>query len=80
MKLSTYEGKFNAVSEFASLSPKREMTIDLLEHQAPGSKETLAGKVTGTLRLPRAGQYLFSLHLGWIPAKSTSAGPTAPAN
>jgi hypothetical protein len=75
MKLSTYEGKFNAVSEFASLSSKRELTLDLLEHQAPGAKDNFAGKVTGKLRLPRAGQYLFSLHLGWIPAEVNLSRP-----
>jgi hypothetical protein len=69
MKLSTYEGKFKSVDELNSLSPKREMAIDLLEHQAPGSKENFAGKITGTLHLPRSGQYLFNLSLAWIPAE-----------
>ncbi|SOD82533.1 3-keto-disaccharide hydrolase [Spirosoma fluviale] len=69
LKLSAYEGKFKSVSELASLAPKRQMAIDILAHQAPGSRDNFAGKITGTVHIPRAGEYVLSLQLPWIPAE-----------
>ena len=75
MKLSTYEGKFASVNDFNSLTPKREMAIDLLAHQVPGSRDKFGGKITGTLHIPRAGQYLVNLNLSWIPAETDANRP-----
>ncbi|GAB3011413.1 3-keto-disaccharide hydrolase [Spirosoma pulveris] len=69
LKLSAYEGKFKSVNELASLTPKREMNIDVLAHSAPGSRDNFAGKITGTVHIPRAGEYVLSLQLPWIPTE-----------
>ncbi len=75
LKLSAYDGKFNSVADLASLTPKKEMDIDLLEHSAPGSRDNFGGKITGTLHLPKSGQYFFSLNFQWIPAELNAARP-----
>jgi hypothetical protein len=67
LKLSSYEGTFKGIDDLKSASPKREMTIDLLAHSAPGSRDKFGGKITGSLRLPKTGKYLFKLDLKWIP-------------
>ncbi len=69
MKLDAYEGKPKSVAELASLKPTREMDLDFLAHQAPGSRDNFAGKITGTLHIPRSGQYVINLNLPWIPAE-----------
>ncbi|QHV97255.1 3-keto-disaccharide hydrolase [Spirosoma endbachense] len=69
LQLSAYDGKFKSVDELASLTPKREMPIDVLAHLAPGSKDNFAGKITGTIHIPRSGEYLLNLNLRWIPAE-----------
>lgn len=75
LKLSAYDGKFKSVADFGSLSPKREMDLDVLAHQAPGSRDNFGGKITGTIHIPRAGQYLLNLNLSWIPAETNPANP-----
>ncbi|MCK8491002.1 DUF1080 domain-containing protein [Spirosoma sp. RP8] len=69
LRLSAYDGKFKSVDELKALTPKREMDIDVLAHQAPGSRDNFAGKITGTIHIPRSGEYLFNLNLRWIPAE-----------
>lgn len=73
MKLSSYDGKFKSVDELASLTPKREMNLDVLAHQAPGSRDNFAGRITGTLHIPHSGEYLFNLTMPWIPAEVNTA-------
>ncbi len=63
MKLSSYEGKFASVNDFSTLKPSREMDIDVLAHLAPGSRDKFGGKITGTLHIPRTGEYYLSLTL-----------------
>ncbi|MBC7920203.1 MAG: DUF1080 domain-containing protein [Ferruginibacter sp.] len=75
MKLTTYEGKFNAVADFAALTPKMSTDLDVLEHPASGNRDNFGGKITGTLRLPRSGPYLLSLNLKWIPSETNPAKP-----
>ncbi len=75
MKLSSYEGKFASINDFAALTPRREIDLDVLAHQAPGSRDKFGGKITGNLHLPRAGQYLFNLNLNWIPSETNPANP-----
>ncbi|MBC3785626.1 3-keto-disaccharide hydrolase [Spirosoma utsteinense] len=75
MKLSAYEGKFSSVSDLNSLTAKRELDIDVLAHSAPGSRDKFGGKITGTLHIPRTGQYLLNLNLNWIPAETNPANP-----
>ncbi len=75
LKLSAYEGRFASVSDFNSLTPKREMALDVLAHLAPGSRDRFGGKITGTIHIPRAGQYLLNLNLRWIPAETDPARP-----
>ncbi|GAB2539534.1 3-keto-disaccharide hydrolase [Spirosoma aerophilum] len=69
MKLSAYDGKFASVNDFNALKPIREMNIDVLAHAAPGSRDKFGGKITGTLHIPRTGEYFVSLLLPWIPAE-----------
>lgn len=75
MNLSAYEGKFASVNDFNSLTPKREMAIDMLAHSAPGSRDKFGGKITGVLHIPRSGQYALNLNLNWIPAETNPANP-----
>jgi len=75
MTLKSYEGKIEAVSDFDALAPATEMKIDVLEHLAPGDKNNFAGKIMGTLHLPRTGDYLFNLNLKWIPLDTNPANP-----
>lgn len=69
LHLSAYDGKFQSVDELKSLTPKREMDINVLSHLIPGSRDNFAGKITGTIHIPRSGQYLFNLNLRWIPTE-----------
>jgi hypothetical protein len=69
MKLKAYDGKFKSVAELDAQTPKREMDIDILAHAAPGSRDNFAGKITGTIHIPRSGEYLLYLNLPWIPAE-----------
>ncbi|NDU99026.1 3-keto-disaccharide hydrolase [Spirosoma terrae] len=69
LRLSAYDGKFKSVDELSALTPKREMDIDVLAHLAPGSRDNFAGKITGTVHIPRSGQYFFDLKLRWIPTE-----------
>ncbi|GAB3504438.1 hypothetical protein GCM10027341_34740 [Spirosoma knui] len=69
LKLRAYDGKFKSVADLNALTPKREMDIDVLAHSAPGSRDNFGGKITGTLHIPRSGEYLLSLNLPWIPAE-----------
>ncbi|GAB4052421.1 family 16 glycoside hydrolase [Spirosoma litoris] len=69
LQLKAYDGKFQSVDELNTLTPKREMPIDVLAHLAPGSRDNFAGKITGTLHIPHTGEYLLNLNLRWIPAE-----------
>ncbi|QJW90962.1 DUF1080 domain-containing protein [Spirosoma taeanense] len=75
LKLNAYEGKFASVADFNALTPKREMDISVLAHQAPGSRDKFGGRITGTIHIPRSGQYLLNLNLRWIPAETNPANP-----
>lgn len=75
MKLSAYEGKFASVNDFSSMTPTRQMDLDVLAHQAPGSRDQFGGKITGTLHIPHAGQYLVNLNLNWIPTETDPNRP-----
>ncbi len=75
MKLKAYEGRFKSVDELASLTPKREMDIDVLAHLAPGNRDRFGGSITGTLHIPRTGQYLIDLNQAWIPAETNPNNP-----
>jgi len=75
IKLSAYDGKFKSTGDFQSLSPKSEMDLDVLAHLAPGSKDNFGGKITGSIHIPRSGQYYFYLNLKWIPAETNPQNP-----
>ena len=75
LRLSAYDGKVNSVDELRSLSPKLEQPIDMLAHQAPGSRDIFAGKISGIIHVPHSGEYLFVLHLRWILPKMNTAIP-----
>lgn len=75
MKLNAYEGRFKSVEDMAAMTPKREMNLDVLAHRAPGSRDRFGGTVTGTIHIPRAGQYLIDLNLAWIPAETNPNNP-----
>jgi hypothetical protein len=67
LKLNAYEGRFRSVADFASSTPTKQMDIALLEHQGTESKDNFAGKITGTIHIPKTQQYYFQLNLKWIP-------------
>ncbi len=73
--LKSYDGKFKSVDDFNALTPKREMPIEILAHQAPGSRDNFGGKITGTIHIPRAGQYLLNLTLRFIPNETLPTNP-----
>ncbi|WP_375443901.1 DUF1080 domain-containing protein [uncultured Fibrella sp.] len=75
MTLKAYEGRFKSVEDMAAMTPKREMPINLLAHQAPGSRDKFGGVITGMIHIPRAGQYLIDLNLAWIPAETNPNNP-----
>ena len=75
MQLSAYEGRFKSVSDFDALKPTRQMDLDVLAHLAPGSRDRFGGKITGTMHIPRAGQYLLNLNLRWIPTETDPNRP-----
>ncbi|GAB3889049.1 hypothetical protein GCM10028825_22880 [Spirosoma agri] len=75
LMLKSYEGKFQSVDDFNALTPKREMPIEILAHQAPGSRDKFGGKITGTIHIPRAGQYLLNLTLRFIPNETLPTNP-----
>ena len=75
LKLSAYEGKFKSVDEFSTLTPKQEMPITILAHQAPGSRDNFGGKITGNIHIPHSGQYVLNLDLSWIPAETDPNRP-----
>ena len=76
MKLSAYQGKFASVVDFDALTPTHKTDLDVLAHQVPGnSRDKFGGKITGTLHIPRAGQYLVNLNLNWIPGETNPANP-----
>ncbi len=75
MNLSAYEGRFVAVTDFNSLTPIRTMPLDVLSHLAPGSRDKFGGVITGTLHIPRSGQYLVKLNLVWIPGETDPNRP-----
>ncbi|MEZ0487139.1 3-keto-disaccharide hydrolase [Fibrella aquatica] len=75
MKLKAYEGRFKSIDDMESMTAKRDMTIDVLAHMAPGSRDKFGGVITGTIHIPRTGQYLISLNLDWIPAETNANNP-----
>ncbi|NID10114.1 DUF1080 domain-containing protein [Fibrella aestuarina] len=75
MTLKAYEGRFKSVEDMATMTPKREMAIDLLAHQAPGNRDKFGGVITGTIHIPRTGQYLIDLNLAWVPADTDPNNP-----
>lgn len=68
LTLSAYEGKFKSISDFNALTPVRETEVAVLEHKGSGTKDNFGGRIKGTLKVPRAGEYLFNLSLNWIPS------------
>ncbi|GAB4044544.1 family 16 glycoside hydrolase [Spirosoma jeollabukense] len=75
LTLKAYDGKFKSVDDFNALTPKREMPIEILAHQVPGSRDNFGGKITGTIHIPRAGQYLLNLTLRFIPNETLPTNP-----
>ncbi len=75
LMLKSYDGKFKSVEDFNALTPKREMPIEILAHQTPGSRDNFGGKITGTIHIPRAGKYLLNLTLRFIPNETLPTNP-----
>jgi hypothetical protein len=75
LKLAAYEGKIKSLADMASLKPVKEMNIHVLEHQGSGTKDNFGGTITGTIRVPHSGEYLFNLGLDWIPADNRPENP-----
>lgn len=75
MKLIAYEGRFKSMDDFKTLTPKREIDLDVLAHQSPANRDRFGGRITGLLHIPRSGQYLISLNLSWIPPETNPDNP-----
>ncbi|MBO0949472.1 3-keto-disaccharide hydrolase [Fibrella forsythiae] len=75
MKLKAYDGRFKSIDDMTSMTAKREMDLDVLAHLAPGSRDKFGGVITGTIHIPRTGQYLIDLNLAWIPAETNPNNP-----
>jgi Domain of Unknown Function (DUF1080) len=75
LKLAAFEGRFKAPSDFQTLTPKKEMAIELLEHQGTESKDNYGGRITGNIHLPKSGKYFLLLNLKWIPGDTNPDRP-----
>jgi hypothetical protein len=75
LNIAAYEGRFNSLPDFKTLSPVRESKIDALEHIGTETNDHFAGRITGTLHIPKSGSYLIYLNLKWIP---TDINPNSP--
>ena len=67
LKLSAYEGRFSSLAELSAAKPVAVMNIDLLQHQGTETLDYYGGKITGSIHIPKSGQYFLNLHLKWIP-------------
>ncbi|HEX6224633.1 MAG TPA: DUF1080 domain-containing protein [Chryseolinea sp.] len=75
LKLAAYEGRFSSLTELAGAKPVKTMDIELLQHQGTETMDYYGGKLNGTIRIPRAGQYFLNLHLKWIPDDTNPTNP-----
>ncbi|MEO5599650.1 MAG: DUF1080 domain-containing protein [Cyclobacteriaceae bacterium] len=75
IKIAAYEGKFKSLSAFRSISPTKEMSINTLAHTGTDTTDYFAGKITGTMHIPKTGPYYFHLNLKWIPTVINSDKP-----
>jgi hypothetical protein len=75
LRLKVYEGKIKNLSDLNSLKPVKEMPVEVLQHQGPGTKDNFGGIITGMIRVPHTGEYLLNLSLDWIPADNKSENP-----
>ncbi len=75
LKLKSYEGKIKSLTEMNSLTPVKEMNINVLEHQGSGTRDNFGGLISGTIKVPKTGEYLFNLMLDWIPADNRPENP-----
>ncbi|WP_082632292.1 3-keto-disaccharide hydrolase [Algoriphagus resistens] len=66
MSLSYYDS-IKTINDFAKVSPKGKMDIDVLAHLAPATRNEFSGTIEGTLTVPAAGEYFFNLNLAWVP-------------
>jgi hypothetical protein len=69
LKVAAYEGKFSALPDFNADTATRQMDIVSLEHLGTERTDHFAGKITGTMRIPKTGKYFFRLNLKWIPTE-----------
>lgn len=74
LKLAAYEGRFSSVAEVNAAKPVAEMKIDLLQHQGT-EMDYYGGKISGTINIPKSGQYFLNLQLKWIPDDTNPANP-----
>jgi hypothetical protein len=70
LRLSAYNGRFEALPDFSTLTPSAEMALGTLAHPAPSGKDGYAGKISGMLQVPASGRYRLQLGLGWIPQQA----------
>ena len=68
LRYRTYNGEFQGLPDFASLTPIQQGASPVLLHQPGGSADQFAGQYTGTIRVPVPGTYMFELQLDWISA------------
>lgn len=73
--LSTYEGKFESLSDIYAAIPSDQYKIEVLAHSTSGSNENFGGRISGEIDLPSTGTYFFKLNLDWIPSEVDPKNP-----
>jgi hypothetical protein len=66
LRYQTFDGQFEQLPNFTSLTPVLQGQSPVLLHHPGASGDQFAGQYTGTLLVPATGTYLFELELGWI--------------
>ncbi len=75
LKLNAYEGRFSSLTELNAAKPVTTVNIDLLQHQGTETMDYYGGKISGTIHIPKTGQYFLNLHLKWIPDDTNPTNP-----
>lgn len=66
MILTSFEN-VKGLDQLNAENAKDTMAIDVLAHLASADNNEFAGVITGSLEVPRAGEYFFTMLLNWIP-------------
>ena len=75
LKLTAYDGKLSSVAQLDTAKPAAIMDIDVLKHQGTATKRNYAGRINGSIIIPKPGRYYFFLNLKWIPEDTNPENP-----